>query len=65
MYRCKSDSEANLIDSVSLDAVRSSFFRSHTFYKKVKSGPSTESFLASGGLEYSKFLNSFLTIFLK
>ena len=37
----------------------------HFFYKKLRSGPSTESFLASGDLEYSKFLNSFLTIFLK
>ena len=35
------------------------------FYKKLRSGPSTESFLAFGDLEYSKFLNSFLTIFLK
>ena len=34
------------------------------FYKKLSSGPSTENFLAFGGLEYSKFLNSFLT-FLK
>ena len=33
----------------------------HFFYKKLRSGPSTESFLASGDLEYSKFLNSFLT----
>ena len=34
----------------------------HTvFYKKLRSGPSTESFLAFGDLEYSKFLNSFLT----
>ena len=35
------------------------------FNKKLRSGPSTESFLASGDLEYSMFLNSFLTIFLK
>ena len=39
--------------------------RIHTFYKKLRSGPNTESFLASGDFEYSKFLNSFLTIFLK
>ena len=30
------------------------------FYKKLRSGPSTESFLAFGDLEYSEFLNSFL-----
>ena len=35
--------------------------RIHTIYKKLRSGPSTESFLAFGDLEYSKFLNSFLT----
>ena len=28
---------------------------------KLRSGPSTESFLAFGDLEYSKFLDSFLT----
>ena len=40
-------------------------YRVHIFfYKKPRSGPSTESFLASGDLEYSKFLNSVLTIFL-
>ena len=33
----------------------------HTFYMKRRSGPSTESFLAFGDLEYSKFLDSFLT----
>ena len=33
----------------------------HFFNKKLRSGPSTESFLAFGNLEYSKFLNSFLT----
>ena len=32
----------------------------HFLCKKLRSGPSTESFLASGDLEYSKFLNSFL-----
>ena len=26
------------------------------FYKKLRSGPSAESFLASGGFDYSKFL---------
>ena len=31
------------------------------FYKKLRSGPSTECFLAFGDLEYLKFLNSFLT----
>ena len=35
----------------------------HTFYKKLRSGPSIESFLAFGDLEYSKFLNSFSTLF--
>ena len=33
----------------------------HNFYKKLRSGPSTESFLAFCDLEYSRFLNSFLT----
>ena len=32
------------------------------FYKKIRSGTSTEGFLASGDLEYSKFLNHFLKI---
>ena len=35
------------------------------FFKKLRSGPSTESFLASGDLEYSvsvQFLNHFLKI---
>ena len=40
-------------------------FEIHTFYQKLRSGPSTESFLASGDWEYSKLLNSFLTISLK
>ena len=30
-------------------------------HKKLRSDPNTESFLVSGDLEYSKFLNSFLT----
>ena len=34
----------------------------HTFVlRNLDRGPSTESFLAFGDLEYSKFLNSFLT----
>ena len=33
------------------------------FYKRLRSGPSTESFLAFGDLKYSMFLNSFLTWF--
>ena len=38
----------------------------HTiFYKKLRSGLRTESFLASLNFEYSKFLNSFLTFFYK
>ena len=35
------------------------------FNKKLRSGPSTESFLVFGDFEYSKFLNSFLAFFLK
>ena len=35
------------------------------FYKKLKLDPCTESFLAFGDLEYLKFLNSFLTFFIK
>ena len=34
--------------------------RNTHFYMKLRSGPSTESFLAFGDLEYSKFLDSFL-----
>ena len=35
--------------------------RNTHFYMKLRSGPSTESFLAFGDLEYSKFRDSFLT----
>ena len=37
----------------------------HIFYKKFRSGLTAESFLAFCDFEYSKFLNSFLTFFLK
>ena len=40
------------------------YVRYTLFYKKLRAGPSTESFLVSGDMEYSKFLNSVLTIFL-
>ena len=35
------------------------------FYRKLRSDLSTQSFLAFCEFEYSKFLNSFLTLFLK
>ena len=34
----------------------------YTFYKELRSGLSTESFLFCRDLEYSKFLNSFLEL---
>ena len=37
----------------------------HFFYKELRSGLSTQSFLAFCDFEYSKFLNSFLTFFVK
>ena len=40
------------------------YFSTHFFYKKLRLGLSTQSFLAFRDFEYSKFLKSFLTFFL-
>ena len=39
------------------------FHFTHHFYKKLRSGLSTESILAFRNFEYSKFVSSFLTFF--